>query len=256
MLHPLVSHPVPLAPLFLVPVRPLVDPFPPQGLAPSSVSQVEPPALVEPLVISSDIFGPAERGDPAANDIATTRCSPCLETPPGYPPRPSSLPLHPVALNTGATGGGDIRGEDAGGAGPEGAETGGAKTRGEGSGGADSGGADSGGSDSGGAASPSGVGAVGAPTAGPGIGAQQPPSRVDTPSPQQIREWVVRRGRSSAGAWSFTGPRAVGRGGAGGARAGGAGGAGAAGAEGSNGLVGAGGAGAAVTGGAGAADGT
>ncbi|CAI7738427.1 unnamed protein product [Closterium sp. NIES-54] len=66
----------------------------------------------------------------------------------------------PLAVETSAAWGGDNGGEDAGGAGPGGAETGG-----EGSGGADSGGADFGG-----AASPSGGGAVGAPTAGPGAG--------------------------------------------------------------------------------------
>ncbi|CAI7932439.1 unnamed protein product [Closterium sp. NIES-54] len=41
-LHPHASHPVPLLPLFLVPVPPLVDPLPPQGPAPSSVFQVDP----------------------------------------------------------------------------------------------------------------------------------------------------------------------------------------------------------------------
>ncbi|CAI7790317.1 unnamed protein product, partial [Closterium sp. NIES-53] len=44
-LHPHVSHPVPLAPLFLVPVPPPVDPLPPQGSAPSGVSEVDPPPL-------------------------------------------------------------------------------------------------------------------------------------------------------------------------------------------------------------------
>ncbi|CAI7894771.1 unnamed protein product [Closterium sp. NIES-53] len=34
-LHPHASHPVPLAPLFLLPVPPSIDPLPPQGLAPS-----------------------------------------------------------------------------------------------------------------------------------------------------------------------------------------------------------------------------
>ncbi|CAI5496689.1 unnamed protein product [Closterium sp. Naga37s-1] len=43
-LHPHAPHPVPLAPLFLVPVPPSVDPLPPQGPAPSGVSQ---PAAVD-----------------------------------------------------------------------------------------------------------------------------------------------------------------------------------------------------------------
>ncbi|CAI7794569.1 unnamed protein product [Closterium sp. NIES-53] len=57
-LHPYASHPVLLAPLFLVPVPPPVDPLPPQGPAPSGVSHVDPPPLVEPLEISSDSSGP------------------------------------------------------------------------------------------------------------------------------------------------------------------------------------------------------
>ncbi|CAI7915463.1 unnamed protein product [Closterium sp. NIES-53] len=96
------------------------------------------------------------------------------------------------------------------------------------------------------------------PSAGLGVGQQQPPSRLETPSPQQIREWVVRRGHSGARAWSFTAPRAAaarGAGGAGAARAGGAGGTGGAstaGAGGAGGATGAGGTGG--TGGAGAAE--
>ncbi|CAI7898035.1 unnamed protein product [Closterium sp. NIES-54] len=136
------------------------DPLPPRGPAPSGVSQVGPPPLVEPLVISSDTSGPANGGDPTADNTATTRCSPCLETPPGFPPRPSSPPLKPIIVDTGAARGGDCGGEDAGGAG----------SGGEGSGGANSGSADSGGADSKGAASPSGGGAKGAPTAGLGEG--------------------------------------------------------------------------------------
>ncbi|CAI7754754.1 unnamed protein product [Closterium sp. NIES-54] len=100
----LLPHPVPLPPLFFVPVPPppSVDPLPPQGPAPSSVSQVDPPPLVEPLDISSDSSGPAEGGDPAANDTAATRRSPRLETPPGFPPRPSSSPPQPAAVDSGA----------------------------------------------------------------------------------------------------------------------------------------------------------
>ncbi|CAI7813206.1 unnamed protein product [Closterium sp. NIES-53] len=181
------------------------------GLAPLGVSQVDPPPLVEPLVISSDTTGPAEGDDPAADVMATTHRSPRLGTPPGFLPRPSSPPLQPVDVGTGAAGGGDTGGEDAGGAGLGGAETGGGETGGgesggEGSGGASSGVSDFGGADSTGAASPSGGGAVAAPAAGPGVGQQQPPSRLKTPSPQQLREWVVWRGRSGAGAWSFTAP--------------------------------------------------
>ncbi|CAI7895886.1 unnamed protein product [Closterium sp. NIES-54] len=162
-----------------------------KGPAPSGVSQVDPPPLVEPLEISSDSSGPAKGGDLAADDTAATPHSPRLETPSGFPPRPSSPPLQPVAVDTGAIGGGDTGGEDTGGAGPGGAKTGGA-------------------------VSPSGGGAVGASATGPGVGQQQPPSRLETPSPQQLREWVVWRGRSGAGAWSFLEAGAAGAGGAGG----------------------------------------
>ncbi|CAI7785079.1 unnamed protein product, partial [Closterium sp. NIES-53] len=68
-LHLHASHPAPLAPLFpSTSPPPQVDPLPPQGPAPSGLSQVDPPPLVEPLEISYDSFGPAEGGDPAADD--------------------------------------------------------------------------------------------------------------------------------------------------------------------------------------------
>ncbi|CAI7861333.1 unnamed protein product [Closterium sp. NIES-53] len=128
---------------------PPIDPLSPKGRAPSGVSQVDSPPLVEPLEISSDSSGPAEGGDPATDDTAATRRSPRLETPPGFPPRPSLPPLQPVAVDSGAE--------------PAGAEPGGAETEGEGSGGAATGdasswGAATGGADSGDPASPSGGG--------------------------------------------------------------------------------------------------
>ncbi|CAI7790697.1 unnamed protein product, partial [Closterium sp. NIES-54] len=107
------------------------------GSAPSGVSQVDPTPLVEPLEISSDSSGRAEGGDPAADDTAATRRSPCLETPLGFPPRPTSPPLQPAAVDSGAE--------------TTDAEPGVAKTEGEGSGGAATGGAGSGGATTGGA---------------------------------------------------------------------------------------------------------
>ncbi|CAI7919343.1 unnamed protein product [Closterium sp. NIES-54] len=184
------------------------------GPAPLGVSQVDPPPLVEPLEISYDSSGPAEGGDLAGDDMAATRCSLRLETPPGFPPRPSSPPLQPVAVDTGAAEGGDTRGEDAGGASPGGADTGGAKTGGTGSGGAETGGA----------ASPSGGGVMGAPAAGPS--------------------------RSDAGAWSYLDAGGAAAGGTpGGAAGDGAGGAGGT-TKGSAGAGGSRGAGAACSGGA------
>ncbi|CAI7810624.1 unnamed protein product [Closterium sp. NIES-54] len=58
------------------------------GPAPSGVSQIDPPPLVEPLEISSDSSGPAEGGDPAADDTAATRCSPCCQRELCVGPRP------------------------------------------------------------------------------------------------------------------------------------------------------------------------
>ncbi|CAI7854744.1 unnamed protein product [Closterium sp. NIES-54] len=155
-LHPHASYRVPLAPLFFLPVPPQVDPLPPQGPAPSSVSQVDPPPLVEPLEISSDSSGPAEGGDPTADDTAATRCSPRFETPPGFSPRPSSPPPQPAAVDPGA--------ETAG------AEPGVAETEGEGSGGAETGGAVTGGAAIGGAGS-GGVATGGAGSWGAATGA-------------------------------------------------------------------------------------
>ncbi|CAI7784309.1 unnamed protein product, partial [Closterium sp. NIES-54] len=114
------------------------------GLAPSGVSQVDPPPLVEPLEISSDSSGPAEGGDPTADDTAAIRRSPCLETPPGFPPRLSSPPPQPAAVDSGA--------ETAG------AEPGRVEVETEVSGGVATGDAGSGGAENGGAASPGGDG--------------------------------------------------------------------------------------------------
>ncbi|CAI7881219.1 unnamed protein product [Closterium sp. NIES-54] len=93
-----------------------LHPPPPQGPAPSGVSQVDPPPLVAPLEVCYDTSGPAEGGDPAADETAATCRSLRLETPLGFPPRPSSPPLQPVAADPGAEGGGDTGGADSGGA--------------------------------------------------------------------------------------------------------------------------------------------
>ncbi|CAI7908999.1 unnamed protein product, partial [Closterium sp. NIES-53] len=133
----------------------------PQGPAPVGVSQVDPPPLVEPLEISSDSSGPAEGGDPAADDTAATRRSPRLETPPDFPPWPSSPPPQPAAVDSGA----ETEGEGSGGAATGGASSGGAATGGAGSWGAATGDAGSRGT-----AIPSGGGAIGDPAGGPGAG--------------------------------------------------------------------------------------
>ncbi|CAI7875021.1 unnamed protein product [Closterium sp. NIES-53] len=174
---------------------PPVDPLPPHGPAPSGVSQVDPPPLVEPLEISSDSSGPAEGGDFAADDTAVTRRSPRLETPPGFPPRLSSPPPQPAAMDSGAD--------------TAGAEHEGAESEGEGSMGAGSRGAATGGADSGGVASPSGGGAVGDPAGGPGAGQTPQPNLLETLSPQAIRAWIVQRGSPGGGGYCPAGAGAA-----------------------------------------------
>ncbi|CAI7831089.1 unnamed protein product [Closterium sp. NIES-54] len=146
------------------------------GRAPSGVSQVDPPPLVEPLEISSVSSGPGEGGDLAVDDTAATRSSPRLETPPGFPPRPSLPPPQPAAVDSGAqTAGVEPGGAETEGEGSRGVATGGAATGGASSGGAATGGAATGGAYSGGPASPSGGGAVGDPAGGsPGGGGYDP----------------------------------------------------------------------------------
>ncbi|CAI7860447.1 unnamed protein product, partial [Closterium sp. NIES-53] len=192
-----------------------VYPLPPQGPAPSSVSHVDPPPLVEPLEISSDSSGPAEGGDPTADDTAATRRSPRLETPPGFLPRPSSPTPQPAAMYSGVEtadvepGGVEIEGEGSGGV-----ATGGVAT----------GGAGSGGAETGGTASPSGGGAVGDPAGGPRAGQPLQLDLLETLSPQAIRAWIVRQGSLGGGGYGPAGTRAASPGGTRGAT--GAGGAG------------------------------
>ncbi|CAI7749968.1 unnamed protein product [Closterium sp. NIES-53] len=203
------------------------------------------PPLVEPLDVSFDTSGPAEGGDPAADDSAATCRSPRLETPPGFPPRPSSPPLQCVAVDSSATGGGNTGGAESGGAGPGGADSGAA-----GFGGAESGGGGSGGVAYGGTVRPGGGGVVGAPpggTGGAGAGGTGGAGPVGAGGAGAIGS-----GGTGTRATSARGAGAVGNGGtgAGGAGAGGALGTGAAGAGGV-GARGAGGTGGTGAGGAG-----
>ncbi|CAI7875460.1 unnamed protein product, partial [Closterium sp. NIES-53] len=197
-LHPHASHPVPLA-------------------------HVDPPPLVEPLEISSDFVGLADGGDPAADDTAATRRSPHLETLPGFPPRLSSPPPQPAAM--------DFRAETAG-AEPGASEAKGEGSRGAATGGAGSGGAETGGADSGGAASLSGGG--GSRLAG-GTGAASPggAGAAGHGGPSSAGGAGGAGGAAGAGgtrgATGTGGTRAAGALGAGAAGVGGAGGAGGAG---------------------------
>ncbi|CAI7899675.1 unnamed protein product [Closterium sp. NIES-53] len=112
-LFPYRTAPLPPPPLFLAPGPPPVDPLPPQGPAPSGVSQVD---AVEPVEVAVD-SGAARGAEPAG---AGTR-------------------------------GAEPKGAEPGGAGSGGAEPGGAEPRGAESGGAEPGGAESWGAEPGGA---------------------------------------------------------------------------------------------------------
>ncbi|CAI7803187.1 unnamed protein product [Closterium sp. NIES-54] len=192
-LHPHVSHPVPVAPHFLVPVSPPPPDRlpPPKGRAPSSVSQVDPPPLVEPLEISFDSSGPAEGGDPATDDMAATRRSPRLET--------------PLETSGAEPGGAEIEI-----AGSGGAATGGARSCGAVIGGADSGGTAGSGGTGGTARGAGGAAGAGCTSGATGAGG----ARATRP-----------RGTTRAGGAGLTSPGGTaGAGGAGGATsAGGAG---------------------------------
>ncbi|CAI7823180.1 unnamed protein product [Closterium sp. NIES-54] len=205
-LHPHASDPVPLTPLILVPIPPLVYPLPPQGPAPSGVSQVDPPSLVEPLEISSDYSGPAEGGDPVADNTTATRRSLRLETSPGFLPQLSSPPPQPAAADSRA----EIAGAEPGGAELEGEGYRGAAIGGAGFGGAATGGAESG---AGGAASARGAtraaGNGGAGAAGTGGAGAAGTGGAST------RGAGAAGARGAAGAGGATG--AAGSGGAGGA---------------------------------------
>ncbi|CAI7784489.1 unnamed protein product [Closterium sp. NIES-53] len=193
----------------------------------------------EPLGVSFDSSGPDEGGDLAADDTAATRRSPRLETPPCFLTRPSSQPPQPAAVDSGVEtagaepGGAETEGEGSRGAGSGGATTGGAGSWGAATGDAGSWDAATGGADSGGPVSPSGGGAVGDPTGGPGFGQPPQPDLLETLSPQAIRAWIVRRGSPSGGGYGPAGAGdaspggTAGAGGTGGTAGGGGGAAGA-----------------------------
>ncbi|CAI7895835.1 unnamed protein product [Closterium sp. NIES-53] len=123
--------------------------------APTSTVYAHPSTVLLFLVVPSASSGSTEGGDPTAADTATSRRSPRLETPPGFPPWPSSPPLQPVAAEFGVPG--VVGGGDAGGASSGGAASGGARSPhiggvgGTGTGGVGAGGAGSGGAGCGGA---------------------------------------------------------------------------------------------------------
>ncbi|CAI7870507.1 unnamed protein product [Closterium sp. NIES-53] len=199
-LFPYSSAPPPPPPLFLAPGPPLVDPLPPQGPAPSGVSQVDPLPGTVPVEV--------------AIDSGATRGA--------------------------ASGGAASWGVEPRGAEPWGVEPGGAESEGAGSGGAEPGGVESGvaepeGVEPGGAES-RGIEPWGTASSGGCVGGSPRLSpRPEPLSPHKLREWLTQRSRLRSGA-TGTGDSAAGDTGAGGARvtagAGGTGGAAAAGPKG------------------------
>ncbi|CAI7913219.1 unnamed protein product [Closterium sp. NIES-54] len=176
-LFPYRSAPLPPPPLFLAPGPSLIDPLPPQGPAPSGVSQVD--------------------------------------------PTPGAVPGE-VAVESGAARGTTSGGAEPRGAEPGGAEPGGAETRGAEPGGTETGGAEHGVAETGGA-EPEGVELGGAESEGAESWGAEPQGTalsgssagaLPRQSPQQLREWLLRRARLWCGASRAGGARAAGAGGA------------------------------------------
>ncbi|CAI7836216.1 unnamed protein product, partial [Closterium sp. NIES-54] len=194
-LHPHRSSPVPLSPLSLEDDPTPVAPLPPPGPAPSDTS------------------GPADGGDPTPAATVTPRRSARLAVPPGFPPRPSSPPLQPVIVDSGAAEVVPLGVLVLGALSPErlcewavhwGSPGGGAShLRAGGVGTAGAGGAGTAG------AGVSATGGTGIARAG-STGAR----RRKTLSPERLREWAVKWGSPGGGASRARSPRAGGTGGA------------------------------------------
>ncbi|CAI7847443.1 unnamed protein product, partial [Closterium sp. NIES-54] len=182
--------PSPPPPLFLVPGPPPVDPLPPQGPAPSGVSQVD---AVEPVEVTGD-SGAAGGAEPGG--AATGGAEPGGAEPGG------------AVLGGAVLGGTVLGGAEPGGAEPGGAEPGGAEP-----GGAEPGGALPGGATPG-CAAPWGAELRGAPPRGsPGASSLREPL-----SPQELREWFAQRWRRAARAGGSSAPEGAAVAGPGGAR--------------------------------------
>ncbi|CAI7757526.1 unnamed protein product, partial [Closterium sp. NIES-53] len=182
-LFPYRTAPLPPSPLFLAPGPPPVHPLPPQGPAPSGVSQVD---AVEPVEVAVD-SGAATGAEPAG------------------------------AGSSGAgSGGAETEGADSGGAETEGAEPGGVKPEGAEPGGSEPGGSEPGGAETGGAepggaepwgAEPGGTEPGGAEPGGAGsalVASRGASSRREVLSPQELRGWFARRWGRAAGAGGTT----------------------------------------------------
>ncbi|CAI7904059.1 unnamed protein product [Closterium sp. NIES-54] len=160
------SPPLP-PPLFLALGPPPVDPLPPQGPAPSGVSQVDP--LLGPAPVQVAVDSRAARGAVSGG----------------------------VASGGAEPGGARSEGAGSGGAEPGGVEIGGAELGGVATGGVEPGGAELEGVEPGGAASEGAASGDAEPQGATSSGG----SACSSPSLslQQLREWFVRRGASRAG---------------------------------------------------------
>ncbi|CAI7814133.1 unnamed protein product [Closterium sp. NIES-54] len=179
-------------PLFLAPGPPPIDPLPPQGPAPSGVSQVDAVELVEVAVDSGAATGAepagARSGGAGSGGAETEGAEPWGA----------------------GTGGAEPGGAESGGAEPGGTESWGAKTWG-----AEPRGAAPGGTEPGGA-EPRGTEPRGAEPGGAGsarVASCSASSRREVLSPQELREWFARRWGHATGAGGTT--AATGPGGAG-----------------------------------------
>ncbi|CAI7765008.1 unnamed protein product, partial [Closterium sp. NIES-53] len=168
-LFPYRTASLPPPPLFLAPGPPLVDPLPPQGPAPSGVSQVD---AVEPVEVAVD-SGAATGAEPAGagSDGAGSGGA-------------ETEGAEPWGAETGVA--------EPGGAAPGGTEPGGAEPWGAEPGGAEPGGAEPG------VAEPGGAEPRGAESTR--VFSRGASSRREVLSPQELREWFARRWSRAAGA--------------------------------------------------------
>ncbi|CAI7898515.1 unnamed protein product [Closterium sp. NIES-54] len=180
-LFPYRTASLPPPPLFLALGPPPVDPLPPQGPAPSGVSQVD---AVEPVEVAVD-SGAATGAEPAGAGSGGAG-SGGAET---EGAEPGGV----------GTGGAEPGGAESGGVETWGAEPGGAATRGTEPGGAEPGVTEPGGTE------PGGAGSARVTSRGASL-------RREVLSPQELREWFARRWSRAAGAGGT--PATTGSGGA------------------------------------------
>ncbi|CAI5961310.1 unnamed protein product [Closterium sp. NIES-64] len=197
-LFPYRTAPLPPPPLFLAPGAAVADPLPPQGAAPSGVSQVDPVELVE-VAVESRPAGGAEPGGAEPGGVEPGGVEPGGVEPGGVEP-----------------GGVELEGAELGGVEPRGAEL-----RSPESGGSESGGTRPGSPAPGGALSSEqlrawyleycslrrGTARAGRTT---GTGASDSSPVRELPSREQIREWYERRCTLRSGVPRVTDPAAVG----------------------------------------------